>query len=69
MRILLVLFIVCFFVGCGSQSNDRDILPTNAEHVIDIGNGWVTFSLDGREFLFHNGFMGYAGYEAITCID
>ena len=45
-------------------------LPNGATNVVDKGNNWCEFELDGRQFLYHRSIDGaneYAvGYECLT---
>lgn len=40
-------------------------LPIQASNIVQLGNGWATFELDGRKFLFRHSFR----QECITQID
>lgn len=66
--ILLLLVSFIFLCGCGNNSDEPSYLPVNAYDVVDCGNGWVTFKLDGRTFLYLEKWSGYKGYAAITQI-
>lgn len=58
--ILLVVFLITIGVSaCGSTSHKGYNLPINARNVRRIGNGWITFELGERTFL-------YRRYESIT---
>ena len=64
---LLLLGILVFFcLSCGRSSNEPARLPPSATNRIELGNGWVTFELAGRMFLFYRYYSGYEGYGAIT---
>lgn len=68
MAISLVL--IC---GCETQKSDdpkklSNSIPPNAKNVIDKGNGWTTFDLDGNRFLYHRSIHGNAGWECVTVI-
>ncbi len=77
---LFVVFLCTSYTSCNTQqddgffgnieSNDMNILPSNAKNINDLGNGWVSFDLDVkgsmRTFMFYRAFDGYSGYVAIT---
>ena len=68
MKILLSVLLI-LFVGCTRHfSNEPETLPANATNIINKGNGWSTFELEGKKFLYHNAIMGYKGFECITQI-
>lgn len=52
------------------QSEYREVLPTNATNIQNLGNGWIKFDLEiqseKRTFMFFRGRQGYKGYSAIT---
>jgi len=51
------------------MTNNAKRLPYNALNVIDQGNGWVTYDLDGGTFLYHKGEGEKCqGFEAVTQI-
>lgn len=66
-----VIFILTLFfmTGCEApQSSEPSKLPTNAVNIVQKGNGWVEFELDGIKYLYHRSASGYQGYECITAI-
>lgn len=65
--LIFMLFMMCLY-ACGSTSHKVSNLPTNAKNVRRVGNGWVTFELDERTFLYHRANTVYGKYEAITQI-
>lgn len=66
-RISVLALVLC--VGCSfERSDDPSYLPSGATNIIDDGNGWATFELDGNKFLYHRYGVGDCGPEAITQI-
>ena len=58
--------ILCIFIfGC-TGSDDPNLLPIGASNIKDVGNGWSTFNLNGKSFLYHRTWSGNLGYESIT---
>lgn len=59
MRVILFTSLL-FLVGCNSapetpqefQNRYTQLLPTDSTNILDKGNGWVEFELDGNRFLF-----------------
>ena len=65
---LMVLAIV-LFIGCIAMSKiDYPLeLPHGATNIIEKGNHWFYFELDGNRFLY-KGSMNVNGYVAVTQI-
>ncbi|MHA2279670.1 MAG: hypothetical protein ACXAC5_02085 [Promethearchaeota archaeon] len=60
---------VALISGCETKkSSDPASLPTDAIKVVDKGNGWITFELDGTKYLYHRSDIGGSTHQAITVI-
>lgn len=73
MKKAIAILLCVAVVGCqpdvsteAGKSTMRPYLPENAQDIQSKGNGWLTFRLDGRLFLFHHSFAGNAAVESIT---
>ena len=69
-RYLIIFITILFLCGCfeTSVSEKQSSLPVGASEITILGNGWVTFRLNGNLFLYHKQSVGYSGYESITQI-
>lgn len=74
-KFLLIIIIVVsllMIVSCSPKTPQElrkfDVLPIDATNIEDHGNGWFTFTKDGKQFLFFVRFSGYKGYSAVTQI-
>lgn len=65
MKIILIL-IVLFFCCVEHNSTSRNNLPKLATEIVDRGNGWSEFTLDGRRYLFYHKSAPYVEMTAIT---
>lgn len=63
-----LLLIILLIVSCATISDDPNALPEKASNINDIGNGWVTFKLDGKKFMFKQRKEGYSEFAVITQI-
>ena len=63
---LMLLVVWMLFVGCVRNGGKVDYLPSDAISITDKGNGWYTFELDGKKFLYMQELCGNAGWSAIT---
>jgi len=66
--IFLMLILLVAIVACAKYSDDKEHLPTGATNIIDKGNGWSQYTLDGNVYLYHKTATGYYGFECITKI-
>ena len=71
--------LICMFIGflvlitviaCEHQAVDsedfKSCLPSNSTNITYIGNGWVTFDLNERAFIYHRSVDGYRAFECIS---
>ncbi len=75
-KILVIAVVLCAgLTGCNfdepiTAAQAPPHLPTGATEITDKGNGWVTFRLDGRLFLYHRKTEGAGsstvGFESVT---
>jgi len=71
--ISIILILSLTFVGCHYDECFEDpkiTFPSGAEKITTIGDGWFTFYLDDKKFLYHKvrNKTGHRGYECITQI-
>jgi uncharacterized membrane protein len=66
-KTIILLIFSMLFVSC-TLSSKKNHLPAQATNIIDKGNGWSQFTLDGKVFLYHKYINGHAGFECITQI-
>ena len=61
--------------GCQENNPQKDttLLPSKAYHIVDVGNGWVTFKIDYQNrtdtYLYHKAGLGNTSTECITKIE
>jgi len=68
-KLLFIILITLLICACETgQSHKASALPVGAINVVDKGNNWVEFTLDGKRFLYHKSTGSYSGYECITQI-
>lgn len=68
-KIGIAVIALCLVCGCKPTAEEThvaiaNILPTNAINVVNRGNGWSTFELDGQKYLYCKGFRS----QTITVI-
>ena len=84
MKKIIVLLIALFIIGITSCAPSKvpshslsysmnsegasTYLPVGAKITKELGNGWVTFTLDDHEYLFFLIKSGNRGYSAVTLI-
>lgn len=68
-KCILIVIMSLLVVGCYSVSTEEHVLPRRATKIVDMGNGWSSFELEGQCFLYHNEVAPYRTWEAITKID
>jgi len=65
LRLFLIILII-FACSCGTMSDQPQALPSNATNIVDLGNGWVQFTLEENNFIYHKEYSGNTGYEGIS---
>ena len=69
-KLLNSLFVLCVFLmfGCSPSTSGGDThrLPVGSTNIVDKGNGWYTFELDGKKFLYQYNWAGYRAWSSIT---
>lgn len=67
--VVIFALLVWYFAFAEHQAGSEAVkLPVGAANVIDHGNGWTEFTLEGTVYLYHRSSQGYSGFEAITAI-
>lgn len=66
----IIIFLILYCIGCDFPKTYPDIsnLPTGVTNICNLNNGWITFDLEGKTFLYHRSTIGYRGFECITQI-
>lgn len=62
----LILILLLFLMSCVSNGGKSGYLPTGAINITDKGNGWYSFELDGKKYLYQMDVSGNAAWSAIT---
>lgn len=57
--LVVIASLVWAFLLFSSESKVVRSLPEKASNVVEYGNGWSEFSLNGRRFLYHVNNSGY----------
>lgn len=68
--ILILLFIIMMMIaaiGCNTpESIQTNYLPNGAANVIDKGNGWYEFELEGNKFMYFKHGAGDMSTAGVT---